>query len=477
MAEGPAVRFKIFGEFRAFRNGLEITDQLPDNTYLTYLKMLVLSGDDKIGSSNGFSFKNPKRVSDLLYKANNKGGFEKYGQYDFAGKTGLAFRYSTAYGVYLESAVPRSDTSEELWTSDLKEFEKTWEERSEASDEAIEAALKLYGTGVTTMVFAKNKAFLVYKQWIEARLKELKAHRADLQQELERRQAEVGETVDVEGSPDIESTPPERALPQLEESGGANGATITNTSPDDQTKPTVMKKPTALTDVNMLRGYKEDPMDEVEQRHRDVPIKVSAIGVLVLVFCMGLTFFIGKAVGSSSVPPTLVSQSNTPVNVPKSNRSSVAHEKKLGDSKPTKPADDEAISTAVPPENPVALPSLYAAAGRGAAAWDEHVLVIGGQLFENGYFDTQASGRAILVFNVDKKFNMLKCVLGISDAEKYSSPDEQRKVEIGGDGKWLYSTVVEPGVPHPVKVSIAHVKALSISFQNPVMVIDPRVWR
>lgn len=131
------ITFQLFGTFRVYRAGQEI--DLPSFRYLDYLKLLLLSNKQYLSGAKIGRSLSEKQIKDVVDRANLPSSATQNGRYDFQRKTGLELRYKSGSGLYLKGA---------SWTSDLREFQTIWENRTSASTESLVTALGSFGSGL-----------------------------------------------------------------------------------------------------------------------------------------------------------------------------------------------------------------------------------------------------------------------------------------------------------------------------------------
>ncbi len=161
------VRFHLFGTFRASKEGRQL--ELPDRRYLTYLKLLLLSGKKYLERKNIPSVPDEHQIRDIVDRANLPES--KRGRYGFRDKTGVEIRFRAGSGVYLRGS----------WTCDLVDFEQIWSNRTTAAQSQLEWALEISSGGIDPQLCQSKP------EWFEGRLSEIANRARDIGLEIDRR--------------------------------------------------------------------------------------------------------------------------------------------------------------------------------------------------------------------------------------------------------------------------------------------------
>ncbi len=189
------VRFHLFGAFRAFRNGQEVT--LPDRTAGTFLRLLLLSNEPFLDNvENRRRLGTYESIRTLVDKANKEPRFGQGGRYDFLRRTGLALRLREGCGICLEG---------EGWSCDVHDFEEIWRRRTTATEEELRRAFDLFEDGINLKSWPKDKVTKDSWLWVKERVAELDQHLADIEAELVSRPSQAlvdPETVSEPSEPD-----------------------------------------------------------------------------------------------------------------------------------------------------------------------------------------------------------------------------------------------------------------------------------
>ena len=524
MSTSGTVRFNLFGGFVAIVDGSEVT--FPERDFYSYLKLLLLSGKTRLEPREAFSsVPVSKRVRDVLDLGNSAPGLiRKGGRYAFEEKTGLSLKYREGYGLELRGADSQSD---------VREFERIWKVRSDKSEQDLQYALDIYGSGIDLDNWIKDWIIVECQEWIKTRLHVLQERRNDIKAELdskrERRISEPGSSMegvsqgcsDEEGSrhetsgfgdtspefsqdrigsaalgeamcelsPEKASSKlaPEEAHPSAETPRvGADMSETNNAEPLD---PSLSGQETENKDGTKMETKTSDPQPDLSSSSGSRPVGKSSfperkgkrtVTNLGIVVAVGLVLVILLAGYGAA---KLFGQSESQGDQAAKGGDSGARSTTPGAVKKEsleKKSDVDNPEYRVPVlENPVPLATLYLQdlAGQGTEAKDEDV-VIDRQLF-TGYLKPWGSGVTMTsaVFKLDRQFTKLNCLVGVPDADAYSFEPGDQHVVFEGDGKVLKRIQVKPGQAVPLELSVRNVRALTITFNSPVVIVDPKVWR
>ncbi len=166
------VRFELFGKFKVACNGREV--ELPDYRYLTYLKLLLLSGQTHLHQKDIPGSPSEDQIRDIVDKANLDKVDGQGGRYGLLRETGLELRFRSGAGVYLKGE----------WTCDLVEFETIWRSRSATDLDTLEIALLTYADGIDRQLCSDPPA------WLPKRIAKIEAKKEDIYREIAARRTQ-----------------------------------------------------------------------------------------------------------------------------------------------------------------------------------------------------------------------------------------------------------------------------------------------
>ncbi len=508
MSTSETVRFNLFGGFVAIVDGNEVT--FPERDFFSYLKLLLLSGKTSLELSEAFSsVPVAKRVRDVLDLGNSAPGLiSKGGRYAFKEKTGLILKYREGYGLVLRGADSESD---------VREFERIWDERSDKSEQDLQHALDIYGSGIDLGTWIKDSIVVESREWIKTRLHLLQEHRNDIKAELDSRldseELDRGETGSnamsgvPQGWSDEEETHHETSglsdRPDELKAGDTSSAPLReplrqDAPTEDLAEVPSSQDPGVIDDASPGEAASEERVVKLLVESSGHPSgsdseksssksqsgaggsgppptrrNVTALGVVVAASIVLLVFAVGYLIAAASNrqegPPVSELGRIGPTSAPETGK---------GGSSSGKKASDEEQPIVRAPETSVALETLFLKqlGSMGTVAEDKDV-VIGRQLFSNYTHPEQYGEEAAPAYKLDGDYTTLKCVVGVPDEEVQYFESDARQVLFEGDGKVLKRVSVKPGSPIPVTVSVEGIKVIIITFRSPVVIASPRVHR
>ena len=182
MSTTKRVRFELFGPFKIIVDGQEV--QVPEATFLTYLKLFLLSGEASLPNGRSCPLGDTSKViRDVVDKGNSPRKAFQGGRYAFTELTGLALKYREGFGLELQG---------DDWTSDLWEFEELWRNCAGLTSAQLQTGLELYGEGVPIRTWRRDRTVVDCEEWIHARLVVLETRQLELKRELDSRNAKAG---------------------------------------------------------------------------------------------------------------------------------------------------------------------------------------------------------------------------------------------------------------------------------------------